>query len=121
MGIILNEGERDLKGYSNEANRVDMTMQVAAVTKPLGSVRAFLEAGNRVVFDKGNSFIENKSTGIKTAIEDRNGAYVYDLWIPRDNHVQQHSGYQGKLWSAFVENESEANQNMDFVGRDDLM
>ena len=120
---ILNEGERDLRGYSNEANMIDMTAQVAAVTKPLGSVRAFLEAGNRVVFDKGDSFIQNKTTGVKTAIEDRNGAYVFDLWIPRGNQVQQSSGYQGKLWQAFAvdQDSSEANQNMDLVGRDDLM
>ena len=50
---ILNRGEKTIKGYTNEANLVDMSMQVCDVTKPLGSVRAMLQAGNRVVFDQG--------------------------------------------------------------------
>ena len=74
------------------------------------------------MFDKDDSFIQNKSTGVKTAIEDRNGAYVFDLWIPRDNHVQQSSGYQGKLWQAFAvdQDSDQVNQNMGFVRQDDL-
>ena len=82
---IDNEGEQDLKGYSQEANRIDVTMQVAEVTNPLGSVRAFVKAGSRVVFDDGDSFIENKAIGVKTSIEDGNGAYIFDLWIPRSS------------------------------------
>ena len=82
-----------------------MTMQVAAVTKPLGSVRAFVKAGNKVVFDSGGSYIENKGNGVRTNIEDRNGAYVFDLWIPRTetgNEDRRQGGYQGKLWQAFA-------------------
>ena len=52
-GSIVNKGERKLQGYTSEANLVDMSMQVCDVTKPLGSVRAMLKAGNRVVFDEG--------------------------------------------------------------------
>ena len=66
-----------------------MIMQVAAVTKPLGSVRAFVKAGNRVTFDDEDSFIENKSTGAKTATDDRNGAYVFDVWIPWGSREEQ--------------------------------
>ena len=114
---IVNEGEKHLKGYTNEANVVDMTAQVAEVTKPLGSVRAFVRAGNRVVFDNGGSYIQNKATGIKTVIEDRNGAYVFDLWIPRANQESQVN--TGK-YQALMERE-EDNQDMGFVGLDDLM
>ena len=76
---IKNEGEKNLQGYTKEGNRVDMSMQVAEVTKPLGSVRAYVQAGNRVVFDAGGSFIQNDVTGVKTDIEDRSRAYVFDL------------------------------------------
>ena len=62
---IVNEGEKAIRGYSNEAHMVDMTMQVAEVTKPLGSVRAMVKAGNKVVFDEGDSYILNKATGVK--------------------------------------------------------
>ena len=122
---IVNEGEKTLKGYTNEANLVDMTAQVAEVTKPLGSVRAFVKAGNRVVFDNGGSYIQHKATGVKTVIEDRNGAYVFDLWIPRDNaqSVSGKHGYSGKYWGALAEQEDNGNEGNDvgFAGLDDLM
>ena len=119
---IKNEGERELQGYTGEGNKASMTMQVAAVTKPLGSVRAMLKAGNRVVFDEGDSFIVNKTTGVKTVIEDRNGAFVFDIWIPRGNHQQdqQHEGYQGKYFQALVEEAEEANRAAGFARLDDL-
>ena len=122
---IVNEGEKNLRGYTNEANMVDMTAQVAEVTKPLGSVRAFVKAGNKVVFDNGGSYIQNKTTGVKTIIEDRNGAYVFDLWIPRDNKPSGsgQQGYSGKYWGALVEQEGNGNMDNDvsFTGLDDLM
>ena len=116
-GAIVNEGERDLKGYSNEANRVDMTMQVAEVTKPLGSVRAFVKAGNKVVFDEGSSYIENKATGVRTGIEDRNGAYVFDLWIPRAEREKRVSTGSFDV----LVNEEEDEESSVFAGLDDLM
>ena len=124
---IKNEGERGLRGYTAEGNLVDMSMQVCEVTKPLGSVRAMLQAGNRVTFDKGGSYIENKATGVRTNIEDRNGAFVFDIWVPRVNeqhekgNQQQSNGYNGKYWKALEDQEDEINGNVGFVGLDDLM
>ena len=86
---IANEGEKCLKGYTIEASCVDMVMQVVAVTKPLGSARAIVKVGNRVVFDEGDSFVQNRATGKKTKINERNGAYVLDLWVPRGNAQNQ--------------------------------
>ena len=60
-----------------------MTFQIANVTKPLGAVRAMLAAGNKVVFEAGNSYIQDKTRTIKTPIEERNGAYVFDIWRPK--------------------------------------
>ena len=124
---IKNEGERGLRGYTTEGNLVDMSMQVCDVTKPLGSVRAMLQAGNRVIFDKGGSFIENKASGIRTNIEDRNGAFVFDIWVPRANEQngneqqQQRSGYNGRYWKSLEDQEEEDNCDTGFVGLDDLM
>ena len=104
-----------------------MSMQVCDVTKPLGSVRAMLQAGNRVIFDEGGSFIENKASGVRANIEDRNGVFVFDLWVPRVNEhggneqQQQRSGYNGKYWKALEDQEDEVNGNVGFVGLDDLM
>ena len=60
-----------------------MTFQIANVTKPLGAVWAMLAAGNTVVFESGNSYIQDKTRTIKTPIEERNGAYVFDIWRPK--------------------------------------
>jgi len=54
-----------------------------------GAVRAMLAAGNKVVFESGNSYIQDKARTIKTPIEERNGAFVFDIWRPkaRGNYV----------------------------------
>ena len=117
---ILNEGEKPIRGYSNEANLIDMTMQVAEVTKPLGSVRAMVKAGNKVVFDNGDSYILNKATGVKTRMEDRNGAFVFDIWVPKGNNSsEQQQGYKGNYWQALAEEDED--KEVGFVGLDDLM
>ena len=97
-------------------------MQVAEVTTPLGSVRAFVRAGNRVVFDEEESYIENKATGVRTDIEDRNGVYMFDLWIPRgkSQNSQGGQGYQGKYFQALVEQDEDDHECMGFVGPDDF-
>ena len=40
-----------------------MKMQVAAVTKPMASVKRICEAGHMVVFDEEVSYMINKRTG----------------------------------------------------------
>ena len=67
---------------------VSMPIQVADVSKVLGSVREMVKAGNRVVFDEdanGNciSFLESKATKVKTAIRERNGTYQFDIKVPK--------------------------------------
>ena len=119
--VISNKGERDLKGYSREGNTLAMTMQVAGVTKPLGSVRSMVEANNMVVFDKGNSFIVNKGSGIKTRIDERGGAYVFDMWVPKASDSSwDNIGHKNLFKVIEEEDNSEEQDNMDFVGRDDL-
>ena len=97
-----------------------MTMQVAEVTKPLGSVRTMVKAGNKVVFDEGDSYILNKATGIKTCMEDRTGAFVFDIWVPKGNNAsEERQGYNGKYFKAL--DEEEEGNGVGFVGLDDLM
>ena len=60
-----------------------MTFHIANVTKPLGAVRTMLAAGNKVVFETGNSCIQDRTRTIKTPIVERNGAYVFDIWRPK--------------------------------------
>ena len=81
---IFNEGERVIKGYTNDGKPGEMTFQVCKVNGPLGSVRKMCKAGNRVVFDEEGSFIEHKETGRKTRIIDDGGMYVLQLRIPKN-------------------------------------
>ena len=74
-----NDGERNLRGYTAEGNMVDMSMQVCDVTKPLGSVRAMMRAGNRAVLDSDGSYIRNKASGAVANIEDRDGSFQFDI------------------------------------------
>ena len=95
-----------------------MTFQIANVTKPLGSVRAMLDAGNRVVFDRGNggSYIMNKSTRAMTPIHERNGAFVFDLWMPKGKEGTMASANVNRFQALMEEEED----NEDFVRQDDL-
>jgi hypothetical protein len=65
-----------------------MPFQIANVSKPFGYVRAMRGAGNKIIFQKGNSYIGDRSGRTKTPIEERNGAFVFDLWMPNrgENH-----------------------------------
>ena len=74
-------GETRLQGKTELGNTIGMTVQVAEITKPLGSVKKMVAAGNRVVFDSEGSYIEEKGTGLRTKIHERNGTYALDLWI----------------------------------------
>ena len=75
-----------------------LPMQIADVTKALGSADQMIEAGNTVVFDKNGSYIQNKVTGKKTALKRKNGSFVFSLWVKRKGA----SGFTGQAMSVEV-------------------
>jgi hypothetical protein len=85
-GVIYNEGERDVKGVTDDAKDIGMTFQVAKVRGPLGSVRRICEAGNRVVFDDDGdgSYIENKTSKQRVKIEKVKGVYLLNMWVKKN-------------------------------------
>jgi hypothetical protein len=83
-GVIYNEGERDVKGITEDGQEVGMTFQVTKVRGPLGSVRRICEAGNKVVFDDDGSYIENKKSKKRTVIEKVKGVYMLKLWVKKE-------------------------------------
>ena len=83
-GVIYNEGERDVKGITEDGQEVGMTFQVTKVRGPLGSVRRICEAGNKVVFDDDGSYIENKKSKKRTTIEKVKGVYMLKLWVKKE-------------------------------------
>jgi hypothetical protein len=95
-------GEKAIQGVTKQGNKVGMTFQVANVTKPLGAVRAMLAAGNKVVFEAGNSYIQDKTRTIKTPIEERNGAFVFDIWRPKAP-VNHHKSVNANRYQVLAE------------------
>ncbi|MDA8583692.1 hypothetical protein N9L68_05645 [bacterium] len=80
---IPNLGEKRFSGSSDEGVERTLTAQVCDVNKALLSVRKVVAAGNRVVFDNGGSYIEDKSTGERMWMTEQNGMYMLKMWIPR--------------------------------------
>ena len=65
-----------------------MPIQVADVTRVLGSAREMVDAGNRIVLDKDSegkcvSYLECKATGVRTAIYECNGTFKFDIKVPK--------------------------------------
>ena len=58
-----------------------MLFQIADVSKPLVSVSAICERGNRVVFGRGGGFILNLESGEQTPFFRQNGIYVLEMWL----------------------------------------
>ncbi len=81
---LFNRGERPVIGQNDLGVCSGMTCQVCDVKGPLGSVRRICQAGNRVIFDDNQSFIENKATGIKTPITQENGMYYLNVWVKKE-------------------------------------
>ena len=100
---------RSFRQSPNKGRKFGMTFQIANVTKPLGSVRAMLGAGNKVIFQKGNSYIEDTSGRAKTPIEERNGAFVFDLWMPKRGDNHEGTIQTGRL-QALIEDERNYNE-----------
>jgi hypothetical protein len=65
---IAIHGKKNICGYTAEGTKIGIDVQIADVKKTLGSVRRICEAGNRVVFDEDGSYVENKSSGERTAL-----------------------------------------------------
>ena len=40
-------------------------------------------AGNRVMLDDDASYVENKTSGQRTWLKNRNGMYIMSLWVRR--------------------------------------
>ena len=79
---INNYGERLVKGVTDDGQKTSMAFQIADVRTPLASVYQIVKAGNRVIFEKGQSRVENLSNHRVTPIRENHGSYEFDLWLP---------------------------------------
>ena len=87
---VYNEGERRVTCTTTDGHRQSWMFQVAEVNKVLASVSRICESGQeRVVFQKGNSYIEHVKTGRRTQMQERNGIYVIDAWIVKSGFARR--------------------------------
>ena len=81
---IYNEGEKRVTCITPEGHRQSWMFQVADVNKVLASVSRICESGEeRVIFQKGNNYIENIKSGRRTRMQERNGVYIIEAWIDK--------------------------------------
>ena len=81
---ISNLGERRFKGVTEEGILKNIAAQVIDVNKPLLSVSKEVAAGNRVVFDKDGSYIEDLTTGDKVWFKNVGRMYMLKLFVKHD-------------------------------------
>ena len=81
--VLPNMGERNISGYSEEGEPVELLYQVAEVSKALGSVSRTCDRGNRVVFEANGGYIENLKTGKCTTFNRERNVYVMKTWVKK--------------------------------------
>ena len=84
MMVIDHLGEKTFTAFTEGGSEHYMTAQVTEVNKALLSVSKLASKGCRVVFDEGESYIENKATGDWIPLEERNGMYFLKMWISKE-------------------------------------
>ena len=78
---IPNLGEKKFQATTNQGATRRITAQVCEVNKALLSVKKVVAAGNRVVFDESDSYIEDKQTGERMPFTCKNGMYLLQVWV----------------------------------------
>ncbi len=109
---IYNEGEKKLRVKAQEGNRGNMRFQITDVKKPLAAVRRLNQGGSGVWLDleeRGGSYIQNMTTGRRTKIHQKNGAFILKLLVQKG---KQEAGSKVEAVDA-----EEAN----FVGQDEVL
>ena len=77
---IPNLGEQKFMAYTQEGCQKRIRAQVCEVTKALLSVRRLVEAGNRVVFEEGGSYIEDIYRKERMYLQEKHGMYTLKVW-----------------------------------------
>ena len=78
---LKNLGEQKIKACSEEGEDLEVLFQIADVSKPLVSVSAICERGNRVIFGRSGGVVKNVRTGHEIPFHRKNGIYVLSMWM----------------------------------------
>ena len=69
---LPNLGEQLLRAVTEDGAETSVLFQIADVSRPLVSVSAICEMGNRVIFGKGGGAVQNLATGRETPFHRKN-------------------------------------------------
>jgi len=83
--LIPNLGEKKFIAVGEGGEMRKMKAQVCEVNKALLSVKRVLQAGNRVVFEKSGSYIEDETSGERMYLHEEGGMYMLKLWVRKPN------------------------------------
>ena len=82
---VPNQGQKVLNLCTKDGDYEQMKFQLAPVNQALCSVSGLCKAGNRVVFEDGWGYIQNKKTKHQTWLEERDGLYILEPDIAPTN------------------------------------
>ena len=78
---LPNLGEQLLNAVTESGTETNVLFQIADVSRPLVSVSAICEMGNRVIFGKTGGVVQCLTSGKETPFHRKNGIYVLSMWI----------------------------------------
>lgn len=78
---IKNLGEQELHIVTDNGLDTTVLFQLADVSRPLMSVSAICDKGNRVIFGKSGGVIQNIATGQEIPFERQGGIYALGIWL----------------------------------------
>ena len=104
---ITNYGEQMLVGYTDEGVELNMKFNLAAVSKPLGSVRKICAAGNQVVFGVDEANIITPDGKTKIPVQKSGGTYSLSVWVQVPDVPGQVYGLEGSRFRVLDEEEED--------------
>ena len=78
---LPNLGEQMLSMVTDECMETPVLFQLCDVTRPLLSVSAICDYGNRVIFGRSGGIIHNVETGLEIPFARQDGIYSIRLWL----------------------------------------
>ena len=76
---LKNLGEQKIRACSEAGEPTEVLFQVADVSKPLVSVPATCERGNRVIVGRSGGVVQNLMSGTQIPFHRRNGIYILSM------------------------------------------
>ena len=87
---LKNMGEQRCKAYTENGEPTEVLFQIADVSKPLVSVSAICERGNRVIFGRCGGVVQNLKSGTQVPFYRKNGIYILSMWLQDSDEEDFH-------------------------------